>query len=387
MRTLHTYLTRQVLATTMMTVAVFTFVLLLGNVLREIFTILLNDRASIKVIGMAIGLLLPHVFVFSLPMGMLTAMLLTFGRLSAERELIAIRNGGISLLALITPMLLLAAAFSCVCALVNMEIGPRCRFVYKNLIYDLGNKRPDAVLSEKCFIRDIPGFIIYVDQIKGNDLHHLLISKLNTNSEIVVNLRAERGQLVRQPGTNQFVLHLYNSSGAALENGNWQPLPFLGESEYVIALPSVSTRKPKLNEMTFGQLREELRQIEAAQMQTGSLAGMDAQGIRRKMAESRLPMVDVTTPILVEMHRQVAFSFACIGFTLVGIPLGIRSHRKETSVGMAVALVLVLVYYSFLIMAGSLDTNAKVYPYLICWIPNFLFQVVGAWLLWRANRN
>src|SRR5208282_6662875 len=144
--------------------------------------------------------------------------------------------------------------------------------------------------------------------------------------------------------------------------------------------------KPRVSDMTFWQLRDELHSLEQ-RIGLPPDPSLTPDELRAQALELARQRKDLTEPIRVEMHREVAFSFACFGFTLVGIPLGIRVHRRETNIGIAIALLLVGVYYSFVLLGQSLDTRPEWAPHLIVWLPNFLFQAVGAVLLWRANRG
>ena len=120
-------------------------------------------------------------------------------------------------------------------------------------------------------------------------------------------------------------------------------------------------RRPKLKELSFIQLRVHVAELEKQDIDS--------------------------TPVQVQLHQKVALSFACIGFTLIGIPLAIRSHRRETNFGIAMALVLVTAYYGLIVLAQSLDGHPALQPHLWMWLPNFLFQGIGAGLLWKTNRG
>jgi lipopolysaccharide export system permease protein len=291
------------------------------------------------------------------------ACLLAFGRFSADQELTAARANGVSLLALITPVLLVGFLMSGVCALMNLQIAPQSRAAFKRMLPRLGLEKPMMLLTEGRFIKDFPGYVIYVGKKTGaNSLQNLRVYRLNPDGDVDTQFRAARAEFTPDLVNQKVVLHLFDVQTISLIGQQWVN-PKSDEQDLDLNFESAlqSASNPKLSDMTFFQLWDECDEY------------------RRKGID--------TTPIKVQIHRQIAFSFASFGFTLVGIPLGIRAHRRETSLGIAIAIMLVLIYYAFIILGQSLDTRPELRPHLIVWIPNLIFQIAGAILLWRANRR
>lgn len=384
MKTLHLYLTRQILTSLLLTVMVFTFVLLIGNVLKDILPMIMNGQVSLGAVATAVGLLVPFAWVFALPMGMLTATLLVFGRFSADQELTAARASGISLLALITPILLLSLVLCGVSALVNLDLGPRCRVAFTTMRFNVAAQLSAALLPEGRFITDHPGLIFYLGKNDNGNLKDIMILMQDKQNNPERTIMAPRGKLEINRAQKRLEITLFEAK--SIEAGGLTTLAgeFPIEVDYA---PPNATLKPKIDDMTFRQLWREMRDLEKRVGLPVSFKNLSPDQLRERRAQFAEQRKDLMTPILFQIHRQASFSFACFGFTLLGIPLGIRVHRRETNVGIAMGLVLVAVYFSFIFIGQGLQHRPEFLPYVIVWIPNFLFQAVGAVLLWRANRG
>jgi len=369
MPTLHRYLLSQVLATCFLTVTTFTALLLLGNVLKDVFDLVAAGRVNVRTGIYAILLLIPYALAFALPIGLLTGSLLVFSRLSVDQELTAIRAGGISILAAIAPVLGLAVILTGMNAWLNMYVGPQCRQTFRGLYDEVVRQGPAAFVGEGRYV-ELGNLTLYAREVKGTQLRDVLIYGTTNSAETdleglprrIRNLDVWAPEAEILVGTNGVpeAIRLINLQGLFLSADGWQSHFNSEHIEPIRAFQPTSTKKPKLTVMSFQELLEEL----ALRQEAG----------------------DALEPVRVQIHKQLAFSFSCIGFTLIGIPLGIRVQRRETNIGVAVALALLGLYYSFIILGQSLDTRAHLHPHLIFWIPNFGFLMIGIWLLRRAER-
>ncbi|MCC6232290.1 MAG: LptF/LptG family permease [Verrucomicrobiales bacterium] len=380
MRTLHTYILKEMLAAIVVAVVVCAGLLLLGNLLKEILSLLMTGQATFGLVVRGISLLLPFVLAFALPMGALTAALLVFGRLSADQELTAARANGISLLALSLPVLLLSLALCGVCAWINMEIAPRCRVAYKKLIPSIVQEKARSLIPEGRFVTDFPGFVVYAERISGSEMEEVIFFQMKSGRKIL-DVRSPKARL--EPVSETGGMRLVFLEARVLQ---WWP----NEESATNSVPGTADAD---NEGTWqtgtsGDLTVDLTM--PPKVLSGGLPSLSDMTLRQLLAEHRELQrlgIEEATPLEVQIHRQVAFSFASFGFALIGIPLGVRAHRRETSVGIAMAIGLVLVYYAFLIVAQALESRPETLPWLIVWMPNLVFQGLGVWMLWRVNRG
>ena len=371
MRILRGYIVRQVLILLGIGIAIFVGVLLLGNALKDVMAMLVNQQISLTVVLKMLGLLIPWVLVYALPLGFLAALLLVFGRISADNELVAMRTGGVGLFSLVLPVLLLALFLCGLMAWINTDLSPRCRVAWKSLARGSIENPADLLLPGR-YIRQFPGGTIYIGGKNGDELEDVLLYKYE-GSDLRDQIHANSATVELDPGSLELRLQLsgvdwyYRLDGGSATNATnatpeWGTM-LMDESFHTNRLGSLEkfVEQPDLSDMTFSQLREELRLVRAA----GELDG----------------------PIVFHLHRQVAVSFVCFAFGLVGIPLGIRAHRRETTVGLALALVMAVAYFGVQMVAQSMETSPGAYPHLIVWLPNLVFAAVGSRLLWLANRG
>ena len=389
------------LAALLLTVAVFAFVVLLLNILKDVLPLVFGGHVSLWLVLKAIGLLMPFAVVYALPMGFITATLLVFGRFSADQELTAARAGGVSLLSLVSPVLLLSLFCCGLSAWFNLDLGPRSRVAFIDLKYDLIGNLANAQVPEGQFVKDFPGFIFYADKNRDGEMEGIKIWRLSEGTNTDAFIWASRGRFKPDRALNQLFIDLSDvrivqlgPHGNNIHSAAFVPLNLSTN------LTGRRLSKPKISDMTFVQLREKSRELAQLDFSNGTNAAASLKQMDLTLGTNASPAEvgalvqqaekyrrKTMGEVQVAMHFEVAFSFACFAFVLVGIPLGIRVHRRETNIGIFVALLLVGVYYGFIMLGNSLAGHPELRPHLIVWLPNFIFQAVGAGLLWRANRG
>jgi lipopolysaccharide export system permease protein len=239
-----------------------------------------------------------------------------------------------------------------------MSLGPKGRSTFTRLRDTTLKSRASLLLRENTYCR-LGELDIYVSRITTTNLHNVLLYQ-HTNGVKVLEVKATEGHLLMGTNGAPVGLELLEASTLSLQGTEW--LPGYNDSVVIpLRTATASQASMRYSDMPMAELLEHRKRLR--------LAGQS------------------DLPVIVQIHRQIAFSFACIGFAMIGIPLAIRAHRRETNIGVAISLALVLGYYSFIILGQAVETRAAWHPYLLMWIPNFLFQGIGAWLLWKVNRG
>jgi lipopolysaccharide export system permease protein len=380
MKLLDRYVAGEVLGTSVFAVAILSVVLVLGKVFRDMLDLLVNHNAPLEFIFTFVAYILPFSLTFTIPWAFLTAVLLVFGKMSAENELIALRSSGISIPRICAPVFVLAAAFVGICLWINLEVAPRAQVKMKNAVYNIATSNPMAMFSSDKVIDEFPGRKIYVERNNGPELHNLLVYELGEEFDPMKVVFARRGVLETDHAHNQILLHLLDARFEQRDDGEPQNLLKIKqgitaqETTFPISLRELYERNRKrsgFSAMTVAQLQEKIQEET-----TRKLSSEDSKKLREQKLSAR-----------VEVSKRFSFAMASFAFGLIGVPLAVTAQRKETSIGFMLSLAVALVYFLCIIFADTVRNKPHLHPEILVWSPNILFVGLGLWLFWRLSRR
>jgi lipopolysaccharide export system permease protein len=373
------YVSRELLITSILGVAVLSIVLVLGNVFKELLNLLVNHNVPLEFILSFIAYILPFSLTFTIPWGFLTAVLLVFGKMSAENELIALRSNGISIPRVCVAAFVMAFVFVGICLWINVDVAPKAQVKMKDALYNIATSNPLAMFGSDKIIDEFPGRKIYVERNEGARLHNILVYEVNEADEPMRVVHAQTGLINADHANNQLLLHLFDArfeERDANDPGDLNKIHqgiIATETTFPISLQELyekNKRKKGFGAMTNRELLERINQEK-----TVSVAKED----RKKAAAVR-------SAARTEVSKRFSCSLASFAFALIGIPLAITAHRRETSIGFLLSLIVAFVYFFFIIMVDIVRTNPRLYPEFLIWFPNVLFIALGAILFRRLSR-
>jgi len=369
MKIIDRYVGQSVFVTMLIGIIVLSLVLVLGNIFKELLDLLINHDVPIQTVLAFVAFVLPFSLTFTIPWGFLTALLLTFGRISADNEMIALRSSGVSIARICIAVFVLAVALTAICFWINADVAPKAEQKMTQAIFDIATSNPISLFAADEVVDQFPDRRVYVGGKDGDTLTDLIVFEMNENETPTKVIYSKRGELTADPEHERLLLKLYDARFEQRDAGDARDLDkiqhgiLMQEGMFPISLESLYDEHIKGRRLSSYTLPELFGYLGDPTVTASKL------------------------PARVEISKRFSSSLACIAFALVAVPLGITAHRKETSVGFALSLVIAFTYFFFIILADTFRDNAKAMPELLIWTPNILFIALGTVLFIRLARR
>ncbi|HYP16040.1 MAG TPA: LptF/LptG family permease [Opitutus sp.] len=384
MNLLDRYVFKSVLFTCVAAVGMFAFIVVVPNFARDLMPHVLAGQLPFSMVVKLVTLLVPHAITYALPMGMLTGVLLTLGRLSADSEITAMRAAGVGIPRATLPVVWLALLGVALGLYFNFESMPRARVEYHRALAAAVRANPLSFIVPKTFIRDFPGYVVYVSEKDGSILRDFWLWELDRERRVSRVVRAESGEFDYDDATNEFILTL---TQAQVETRSEKTPEHFAEAQLVGAFGQWGPIRLSL-ERFFGRgnnvrMKREWLTYEQLQAERARLAAEPVPAAREdaeKLARDRMKLEII-------YHDKFNTALAVLSLALIAVPLGIKVSRRETSANFGVAVGLTLAYYLMTASIKVLDRYPEVRPDLLLWLPNLLFIGAGAWLMAQVERR
>lgn len=365
LRTIDRYFIREVLPPFVLALAVFTFILQIPPVM-EVAEKLVAKGVPWPTIGRIMATLLPQALGITIPMAVLVGLLVGLGRLSADREVVALQACGVSVYRLLRPVLVVALLGWALTTWILIDAMPRANQTYREIVYNIVAARAENEVRPRVFFEDFPNLVLYVrdtppDGVGWSDVF-LADTRNPAQPEVFVTRRgrmvldreARRVDMVLEDGAQH---RIPADASGKYEVQRFQSMLISLDPETVFPRSGL---QPGVNEMSLAELREEAD---------------------RRTAEG----VPAHSPLMA-IQKKFSIPFACFVFALLGLGLGVSSRKDSKQGSFVIAVAIIFLYYIFMYTGEAMAKAQMVSAAFAMWLPNLVLGLAGiAMVYWRTR--
>jgi lipopolysaccharide export system permease protein len=417
MKILSKYILKESIGPFFFGLAVITLVLVM-DFLVDIMNLIIDKGLKIPVVIEIFGLNLAWMLALSVPMAVLVAALMSFGRLSSDNEITACKACGLSFKRLILPALGAALALTIVMIWFNDRVLPESNHRARMLLTDITRKRPTWSLEENIFLDHFEGYSIRVKTVarKTSEISEIVVIQTVGVQRIIT---ARRGQMYFSGGGSMLMLELEDGEILQVDPKNSEGYTMTGFEKQTIAIPGASSDLERTAESSRGdremtvammvnQNRERQAQISTLSNQADSVImgalnavykpgpiqpsgrgllrnAIDRVLMSNKEVRGRLAFIERSAfsfdqeinSMEVEIHKKFSIPAACITFVLIGAPLGSLARKGGFATGIGLSLFFFIIYWAFLIVGEQMADADVLSAFWAMWLPNIILSAAG----------
>jgi lipopolysaccharide export system permease protein len=366
---LYRYILQEIFSPFIVALFVFTGVLFLAKTLKLV-DLVVNKSVPLSDILLLFSYVIPAFLELAIPMALLLGILLAFGRLSSDSELVVMRAVGISLKELARPVLGFAMATFLLSLAIGFWVRPWANYRLGLGLFEIVKLRTSAGLTPGIF-NDMGQLTIYAETLddKTGRLTNVIIAD-RRDPELNRNFLAHYGQILSDNDERTLSLQLYEGS---IQEGSGLDFNVTSFEINKIKLPQSelfdegpAREGKRTNELYIGEL---LQLIDKMSSQSGALSDNDILQLARYR---------------VELQKRLVIPFSSFCVALAAMALGIQPSRGGkswgTSANVSLGISVILVYYLLLALASALGSHALAAPWVLMWLPNILLACLGLYL-------
>lgn len=443
MNTLNKYLFKQSLVPFLLSVAVITTVLFLQFLIRAVDRFL-GKGLDVITIFEYLFLNMAWIIALSVPMSLLISSVMTFGRMSQQNEITALKSAGVNLLNIIKPSLWFGLFVAILLCIFNNFVLPEMNYNARLLAKDIYQKKPELTIEPGYFVDMIPQYTIIVKELDGKDFKDVRIfskndsseqttiyansGKLNSNENIIT-IDLKSGEIHEidltdyeyyrkiKFDTHQIVISLddllLNRTSEANRTDREMKVPQMIREiqKNKVFIEAINNRISdiksnldiKVNSNDLNSIVSEIEKLklikskEISKNFQESIEGMQINeeiislNNTSRQLQNEFVLIDnykkTNNKFRVEIHKKFTLAVACILFTLVGAPLGILVKRGGITIASALSITFFLIYYILLIWGEQLADRNLLNPGIGSWLPNIILFISGIIILKQSNKK